>query len=66
MFMYSREAAVSRLQARRAVGELLSALLEEAPQELRAEQERSLLLVEPGASRLVETLCLARPVGSPI
>ncbi|CAJ1330712.1 unnamed protein product [Effrenium voratum] len=49
------------LQARRSLAELLNTLLEEAPAELRLRQEQQLLLEGPGPSRLVESLCLARP-----
>ncbi|CAK9054831.1 Ankyrin-2 [Durusdinium trenchii] len=49
------------LQARRALADVLNTLLEDASQELRAEQEHLILTIEPGASRLVETLCAARP-----
>eukprot|EP00435_Cladocopium_sp_Y103_P061670 s837_g23.t1 len=57
----SAKLAFHVLQARRRLVDLLNSLLEEASQHLRVQQEQQLLLLEPGASRLVETLCLARP-----
>ncbi|CAE7281544.1 unnamed protein product, partial [Symbiodinium necroappetens] len=49
------------LRAQRALADLLTSVLEETSTEVRASQELLLGSVEPGASRLVETLILSRP-----
>ncbi|CAE7781113.1 unnamed protein product [Symbiodinium sp. CCMP2456] len=49
------------LRAQRALADLLTSMLEETSTEVRASQELLLGSIEPGASRLVETLILSRP-----